>query len=112
MAAASPLATGSEAAAIADEVPGGLRTAGEEQQELLRALRDLPTKMEEALGVRADAAAAARSFAPSRRYWAIVGNGVPNADIAHDYGFFTGNHPYDLAPQIARLREVLDGTCR
>ena len=39
--------------AIADEVPGGLRTDAEAQQELLRALRDLPARMEEALGVRA-----------------------------------------------------------
>ncbi len=44
--------------------------------------------------------------------YTIVGNGVPNADTAHDYGFFVGNHPYDLAPQIARLRDVLDTTCR
>jgi glucosamine--fructose-6-phosphate aminotransferase (isomerizing) len=58
--------------AIADEVPGGLRTDAEESQELLRALRDLPARMEEALGVRTAAAEAARSFAPSRRYWAIV----------------------------------------
>jgi CDP-6-deoxy-D-xylo-4-hexulose-3-dehydrase len=36
---------------------------------------------------------------------------IRNADIAHDYGFFVGNHPYDLTPQIERLHEVLDGTC-
>ena len=34
-----------------------------------------------------------------------------NADIAHDYGFFVGNHPHDLAPQIERLHAVLDGIC-
>jgi CDP-6-deoxy-D-xylo-4-hexulose-3-dehydrase len=44
--------------------------------------------------------------------YTIVGNGVPNADIAHDFGFFVGNHPFDLAPQIERLREVLDAACR
>lgn len=64
------------AQAIADEVPGGTRAETEQQQELLRALRDLPARMEEALGVREAAAEAARAFAPSRRYWAIVGNGV------------------------------------
>ena len=37
----------------------------------------------------------------------IVGN-VGNADIAHDHGFFVGNHPLDLKPQIERLWEVLD----
>lgn len=61
---------------IADEVPGGLRSSGREQQELLRALLELPGRMDEALQVRQAAADAARSFGPSRRYWAIVGNGV------------------------------------
>lgn len=42
----------------------------------------------------------------------IVGGGVPNADIAHDYGFFVGNHPFDLTEQLHRLREVLDRSCR
>lgn len=34
---------------------------------------------------------------------------IVNANIAHDRGFFVGNHPMDLRPQIERLREVLDG---
>lgn len=42
----------------------------------------------------------------------VVGDAAPNADIAHDYGFFVGNHPFDLSPQIHRLREVLDGVCK
>ena len=42
----------------------------------------------------------------------VVGGGVPNADIAHDHGFFVGNHPFDLTAQITRLREVLDAACR
>ena len=33
---------------------------------------------------------------------------IVNAPIAHDHGFFVGNHPADLAPQLARLAEVLD----
>ena len=37
----------------------------------------------------------------------IVGN-ISNADIVHDHGFFVGNHPLDLKPQIERLWEVLD----
>lgn len=36
----------------------------------------------------------------------IVGD-VRNADIAHDHGFFVGNHPHDLTPQLERLRSVL-----
>lgn len=42
----------------------------------------------------------------------VVGGAAPNADLAHDYGFFVGNHPHDLTPQITRLREVLDTVCR
>jgi len=33
---------------------------------------------------------------------------IVNANLAHDRGFFVGNHPRDLSPQIDRLREVLD----
>jgi CDP-4-dehydro-6-deoxyglucose reductase, E1 len=33
---------------------------------------------------------------------------IVNANIAHDRGFFVGNHPMDLRPQIEKLREVLD----
>jgi CDP-6-deoxy-D-xylo-4-hexulose-3-dehydrase len=33
---------------------------------------------------------------------------LPNANLAHDRGFFVGNHPRDLTREITRLREVLD----
>jgi len=33
---------------------------------------------------------------------------IVNANIAHDRGFFVGNHPRDLTAEIQRLREVLD----
>lgn len=33
---------------------------------------------------------------------------IVNAHVAHDRGFFVGNHPQDLTPQLDRLREVLD----
>jgi CDP-6-deoxy-D-xylo-4-hexulose-3-dehydrase len=36
---------------------------------------------------------------------------IINADIAHDHGFFTGNHPVDLGEQIHRLRDVLNAAC-
>jgi len=36
---------------------------------------------------------------------------TPNADIAHDNGFFVGNHPFDLAGEIERLHRVLDKSC-
>jgi len=31
-----------------------------------------------------------------------------NANIAHDYGFFVGNHPRDLTAEISKLHNVLD----
>jgi CDP-6-deoxy-D-xylo-4-hexulose-3-dehydrase len=33
---------------------------------------------------------------------------IRNANIAHDRGFFVGNHPRDLTSEITCLREVLD----
>jgi CDP-6-deoxy-D-xylo-4-hexulose-3-dehydrase len=40
----------------------------------------------------------------------IVGD-IPNARLAHTQGFFVGNCPADLTPQISRLREVLEAAC-
>jgi CDP-4-dehydro-6-deoxyglucose reductase, E1 len=37
---------------------------------------------------------------------------IVNADIAHDHGFFVGNHPFDLSPQIETLHSVLNQVCR
>ncbi len=37
----------------------------------------------------------------------VVGGATPNADLAHDNGFFVGNHPHDLRPQLERLQQVL-----
>jgi glucosamine--fructose-6-phosphate aminotransferase (isomerizing) len=44
--------------------------------ELLRALRDLPEAMTRTLEGRPAIASAAQQWCPSRRYWAIVGNGT------------------------------------
>ena len=33
---------------------------------------------------------------------------IVNANTAHDRGFFVGNHPRDLTPQIERFDQVLD----
>jgi CDP-6-deoxy-D-xylo-4-hexulose-3-dehydrase len=41
----------------------------------------------------------------------IVGN-LPNANLAHDRGFFVGNHPRDLTNELSRLRDVLDASVR
>jgi CDP-6-deoxy-D-xylo-4-hexulose-3-dehydrase len=41
----------------------------------------------------------------------IVGGATPNADLAHDRGFFVGNHPFDLTPQLEKLHSVLNQVC-
>jgi CDP-6-deoxy-D-xylo-4-hexulose-3-dehydrase len=41
----------------------------------------------------------------------VVDGAVPNADLAHDRGFFVGNFPYDLTQQLTELRRVLDRAC-
>jgi glucosamine--fructose-6-phosphate aminotransferase (isomerizing) len=57
--------------------------ANDERRALLDALAQMPAAMEATLGRRAEIADAARQFAPSRRYWAIVGNG-PNLVAANE----------------------------
>ena len=62
--------------ALAEQVPGGRTHDHPDEQHLLRALRDLPDALERTLATRPAIASAARTFAPSRRHWAIVGNGL------------------------------------
>ncbi len=51
--------------------------------DLLASLRDLPEAMERVYAKRDEIADAARRFAPSKRYWAVVGNG-PNRVAAEE----------------------------
>ena len=37
----------------------------------------------------------------------IVG-GIANATLAHEHGFFVGNHPHDLTRELTQLRAVLN----
>ncbi len=69
--------------AIASHVPGARSAEDPGEQELLKALSRIPDALEATLATRPDIAAAARTFAPSRRYWAIVGNG-PNQIAARE----------------------------
>ncbi len=61
--------------AIADLVYAD-RQEPDHRQGLLQSLRDLPDAMAACLERRTDVARAASSHAPSRRYWACVGNGL------------------------------------
>src|SRR3546814_16898165 len=56
--------------AIAEEVGGTVDPA------LTSALKDLPEAMDATIARRADIAVAAQTLAPSKRYWAMVGNGT------------------------------------
>lgn len=40
----------------------------------------------------------------------LVGE-MTNANLAHDHGFFVGNHPFDLSERIEGLYRVLDKVC-
>ncbi len=61
------------AIAIADELLGDAGAA--DRQSLLAAIETIPAAMETVIGRRDVIGDAARRFAPSRRYWALVGNG-------------------------------------
>ncbi len=68
--------------AVADRLPGTTADPAD-RAALLQGLRDLPDAMRTVLAKRADIAAAATRHAPSRRYWAMVGNG-PNVVAARE----------------------------
>lgn len=68
------------ACALADSMDIG---DARQRTELLAALRELPAAMRTVLGRRAEIGEAARRFAPSKRYWAVVGNG-PNKVAAEE----------------------------
>jgi len=60
------------AAAIADVIGA----TSPERAEVLESLRTLPVALEATFALRPEIALAAQDVAPSRRYWAIVGNGA------------------------------------
>ncbi|MGK2957652.1 MAG: SIS domain-containing protein [Acidimicrobiales bacterium] len=61
----------------------GTRSDSQVVHELLAGVRSLPDALQTVLGLRAEIASAAQQHAPSRRYWAIVGNG-PNRIAAEE----------------------------
>ena len=61
--------------ALAQLIPGTVVDETERQQ-VLAGLRDLPNAMAATVDKRAEIGVAAARHAPSRRYWAIVGNGA------------------------------------
>jgi glucosamine--fructose-6-phosphate aminotransferase (isomerizing) len=68
---------------LAALAPGGRSFTDRREQEVLADLARIPELMERTLALREDCGVAARRFAMSRRYWAIVGNG-PNKIAARE----------------------------
>ncbi len=72
------------ALAIAEDLaPATEHSVAERRQALLRSLHELPAAMDRVLTQRQAIGRAAAELAPSRRYWAIVGNG-PNVVAARE----------------------------
>ncbi len=69
------------AVAIADEVLG--EQGVDDRRALVREITNMPSAMETVISRRDIIGEAARQFAPSRRYWALVGNG-PNRIAAQE----------------------------
>ncbi|MGA0063885.1 MAG: SIS domain-containing protein [Ilumatobacteraceae bacterium] len=96
------------ACAIADVLGAG--TAAD-RSALLGALCYLPTAMYEVLAKRADIADAARRFAPSRRYWTVVGNGA-NAIAAEEVRIKLSELCYkSIACDITEDKKHIDLSC-
>lgn len=68
--------------ALAQLAPG-VTVDSDERQSMLAGLRDLPDAMSATVAKRTEIGAAATRHAPSRRYWALVGNG-PNFVAARE----------------------------
>ena len=58
-------------------------TDADRMHRILSSLVDMPQAMESVIQKRSEIAVIARQYAPSRRYWAVVGNG-PNTVAAHE----------------------------
>ena len=81
------------------------------RHQLLGALRDLPTALREVLGSRDAIAAIARKYAPSKRYWAVVGNG-PNAIAAHEVRIKLSELCYkSISSDITEDKKHIDLSC-
>ncbi len=88
----------------------GLGSARRRDQ-LLRSLREIPDAMRVVLGKRGDVGDAARRFAPQRRYWTVVGNGV-NAVAAEEVRIKLSELCYkSIACDITEDKKHIDLSC-
>jgi len=78
---------------------------------LLSALRELPDAMRDVLTRREQVAEIARRYAPSKRYWAVVGNG-PNAIAAHEVRIKLSELCYkSISSDITEDKKHIDLSC-
>ena len=78
---------------------------------LLSALRELPDAMRDVLTRRDQVAEIARRYAPSKRYWAVVGNG-PNAIAAHEVRIKLSELCYkSISSDITEDKKHIDLSC-
>jgi len=81
------------------------------RDQLLHSLREVPDAMRTVLGVRPHIADAAQRFAPQRRYWTVVGNGV-NAVAAEEVRIKLSELCYkSIACDITEDKKHIDLSC-
>lgn len=82
-----------------------------DRHQLLAALRTIPDALTKVLGTRESIAAAARTYAPSRRYWTVVGNGF-NAVSAEEVRIKLSELCYkSIACDITEDKKHIDLSC-
>ena len=78
---------------------------------MLRSLVDMPHAMEQVIAQRAGIAAVAEEHAPSRRYWAVVGNG-PNTVAANEVRIKLSELCYkSIACDVTEDKKHIDLSC-
>ena len=81
------------------------------RHQLLTSLREIPDAMRTVLGLREHIGDAARRFAPQRRYWTVVGNGV-NAVAAEEVRIKLSELCYkSIACDITEDKKHIDLSC-
>ena len=78
---------------------------------MLRSLVEMPAAMEQVLAKRAEIGAVAGRFAPSKRYWAVVGNG-PNTVAANEVRIKLSELCYkSIACDVTEDKKHIDLSC-
>jgi glucosamine--fructose-6-phosphate aminotransferase (isomerizing) len=81
------------------------------RHDLLASLREVPDAMRTVIGQRAEIGAAASRFAPSKRYWTIVGNG-PNVVAAEEVRIKLSELCYkSIACDVTEDKKHIDLSC-